>query len=161
MHNKVAWTHLKASKVNLSRRSNDIRLVNPPDGDTVDLERSSNKEESASELLEEDNALAAEAAGEEDEDGAGGDGRAELGGLDGLAGELGGTDVLGGVEGGGGGRGESAGGTVGLAADGLGRRRRGGSCRGEWVSLELGGGEGEWGRRDEPAAAAAGVCLRL
>lgn len=46
-------------------------------GHAVDLEGASDEEEAASELLEEDNALAAEATGEEDENGARGDGATE------------------------------------------------------------------------------------
>lgn len=111
--------HGEGGEIDLGGGGDNVGLVDPPQGDTVDLEGSGNEEETASlELLEEDDTLATEAAGEEDEDGSGGDGRAELGGAERLAARLGGLDVLRGVVGGGRGGRDDAGGAVGLAADG-------------------------------------------
>lgn len=84
-----------AREVNLGRRSNDVGLVDATNGDAVDLEGASNQQEARLELLEEDDALAAETASEEDEDGSWLDALAELSGASNLAGSLGLLDVLG------------------------------------------------------------------
>ena len=88
-----------AGRVNLLGGGDDIALVHPLDRHAVDAVRAAHQEEPGLELPEEDDALALEVAGEEDEDGAGGDGGAKLGGVlrdrRALEREL---DVLGGVE---------------------------------------------------------------
>lgn len=58
---------------------NNVGLVHPSEGDTVDLVGASDEEETGIKLLEEDNTLATESASEEDENGAGGYGRSEGG----------------------------------------------------------------------------------
>ncbi len=63
-----------------------IAGVDAAEWHTVDLEWSSNEEDALVENFEEDNALAAETAGEEDEDFAGGEGGAGLVGANGFAG---------------------------------------------------------------------------
>ena len=90
--------HLEVAELQLGRGRNNVGLVHPPEGDTVDLVRASHKEQTARELLEEDDTLPPEAAGEEDEDGAGGDGGAKLRGLGSLTAFLGLADVLSRVE---------------------------------------------------------------
>lgn len=84
--------------VDLGRGGNDVSLVDTSDGNTVDLEGTSDEEKTRVELLKENDALATETTSEEDEDGTGGDGRLELGLLVDLAVGLGNTNVLGGVE---------------------------------------------------------------
>lgn len=87
-------THLERGEVNLGRGGDNVGLVNATKGDTVDLEGTGHEEETRGELTENDNALASESTGEEDDDGSGDDGRTELGGLDRLARDLGLTDVV-------------------------------------------------------------------
>ena len=67
-------THLEVAKLDLGRSGNNVRLVHPPEGNTVNLVGTGDQEQPARELLEEDDALPPEAAREEDENGAGGDG---------------------------------------------------------------------------------------
>lgn len=76
-------------QVNLLRGGDDVAGVDPPQGDTVDLERAGNEENALVEGLEEDDALAAEAASKEDQDGTGLEGLARLPRADGLADLLG------------------------------------------------------------------------
>lgn len=59
--------------------------VDTSERDTVDLERTSDEENTLVKSLEEDNTLAAEATGEENEDGTGLEGRARLVRVDSLA----------------------------------------------------------------------------
>lgn len=117
--------HLKAGKVDLGGSSNDVGLVDPTHGDAVDLERAGDEQEAALELLEEDDALAAEATGEEDEHRAGRDRRAQLGRLEHLAVQLRRAHVVRRVEGRRARNGENARGAVRLAADRLGDGRGG------------------------------------
>jgi len=72
--------------VDLLRCGNDVASVHAAERDTVGLEGTGDEENTLAEGLEEYNALAAETAGEEDEDGAGLEGWAELGWVLGLAG---------------------------------------------------------------------------
>jgi len=88
------YTHLERSEVNLGRGSDNVGLVDATKGDTVDLERSSNEEETGGELSENDDALSTESTGEEDYDGTGDDRGTKLGGLVRLARDLGLTDVV-------------------------------------------------------------------
>ena len=62
-----------------------IAGVDTAEGNTVDLEGTGNEEDTLVEVLEEDNALATEATGKEDEDGTGLEALADLGGTDSLA----------------------------------------------------------------------------
>lgn len=74
-----------ALQVHLHRRRDHVARVDPPQGDAVDFVGAGDEEDALREVLEEDDALAAETAGEEDEDGAGGEGGAGAGGFDGFA----------------------------------------------------------------------------
>lgn len=89
---------LDVRDVDLGRGGNHVGLVDTSDGDTVDLEGAGDEQKTRFELLKEDNALATEAASEEDEDGTRGDVGLELGLLVDLAVGLGDTGLLGGVE---------------------------------------------------------------
>lgn len=62
-----------------------IAGVHAAEGNTVDLEGTSNEEDTLVEVLEEDDTLATEAAGKENQDGAGLEGLAVLGGTNRLA----------------------------------------------------------------------------
>lgn len=75
-----------ASKVDLERGGDDISGVDAAEGNTVDLEGSGNEEDTLVEGLEEDDALATEATGQENQDGTGLEGAAGSPGTDGLAG---------------------------------------------------------------------------
>ena len=92
--------------INLGGSGNHVGLVDAAEGHTVQLEGASHEEQARRELSEEHHTLALEATCKEDEDGSGGDGRAELGGVadnaarQRLGGILGGI-VLGGLGGGG------------------------------------------------------------
>lgn len=90
-------THLDTSDVNLGARSNDVGLVDPADGHTVDLEGTGNEQKTALELLEEDDTLATEASGQEDQHSAGRDRRSERSRLGALPALLGHGHVLSGV----------------------------------------------------------------
>lgn len=61
-------------------------MVDAAEGDAVGFERAGDEEDALGELAEQDDALTAETAGEEDEDGAGGERVAVFGGVGGLAG---------------------------------------------------------------------------
>mmetsp|Transcript_42080 Transcript_42080/g.134415 ORF Transcript_42080/g.134415 Transcript_42080/m.134415 type:complete len:237 (-) Transcript_42080:10-720(-) len=67
--------------VHLGRGGNDVGLVHAAEGHAVGLEGARDEKEPRGQLLEEHNALALGGTGEEDEHGAGGDGRTKLGGL--------------------------------------------------------------------------------
>jgi hypothetical protein len=56
--------------VHLGRRADDVRLVHAAQRHAVDLERARDEQQPAGQLLEHDDALALEAAGEHDDDGA-------------------------------------------------------------------------------------------
>ena len=60
---------LDAADVDLCPGSNDVAGVDAAERNTVDLEWTGDEEDSLGEVLEEDDALATEAAGEENEDG--------------------------------------------------------------------------------------------
>lgn len=66
-------------------RSDHIAGVDPSQGNTVDLEGAGNKENTLVEVLEEDDTLAAEATGEEDQNRTGLEALADLGGTNRLA----------------------------------------------------------------------------
>lgn len=74
-----------AGQVNLLGGGDDVSGVHSSQRDAVDLEGAGDEQDALVEGLEEDNALAAEAAGEQDQDGAGLQGVARLPGADGLA----------------------------------------------------------------------------
>lgn len=71
--------------VDLLGSSDHVTGVNAAKWDTVDLEWTSDEEDTLVEVLEEDDALSAEATGEEDEDGTWGEGGSWSVGTDGLA----------------------------------------------------------------------------
>lgn len=73
------------SDVDARRGGNDVSGVHSPEGDAIELEGTGDEENTLVEVLEEDNALAAETTGEEDQDGAGLEAGTELGGMDSLA----------------------------------------------------------------------------
>ena len=91
-------TYLEVTEFNLGLGGNDIGLVYPSEGDTVDLVGSSYKEETAVELLKENNTLSAEATSEEDEDGSRGNGSTQFSGPGDFTALLGYSDILSGVE---------------------------------------------------------------
>ena len=62
---------VEAVDSNSGRGGDDIASVDAPDGDAVDFERAGYEENALVEDFEEDDTLAAEAAGEKDEDGTG------------------------------------------------------------------------------------------
>jgi len=99
-------------KLDLGGGGNDVGLVDTLEGDTVDLEGAGDEQQARLELLQEDNTLAAVATGQEDKDGTGNDGAAELGNTGVLAVLLGESNILSGVEAGGLGSGNDAGTTV-------------------------------------------------
>jgi len=68
------------------RSGDDVSVVDAAEGDAIGLEGTGDKENAFGEVAQEHDALAAEATGEEDEDGAGLEGLAVLGRVDGLAG---------------------------------------------------------------------------
>lgn len=81
-------------QVDLGRGGDDVGLSDSSEGDTVESERTRDKQETRVQLLQEDDSLSSESTGQEDEDGTGGDGRSELGLADGLSADLGLGDVL-------------------------------------------------------------------
>jgi len=62
---------VEAGDVDLVGGGDDVSGVDAAQGDTVDLEGAGDEENTLVEVLEEDNALAAESASEKDQDGAG------------------------------------------------------------------------------------------
>jgi hypothetical protein len=81
-------------QVDLGGGGDNVGLGDSSQGDTVESERTRDEEETGIELLQEDDSLASESTGQEDEDGTGGDGRSELGLADGLSASLGLGDIL-------------------------------------------------------------------
>lgn len=77
---------VEARDVDLEGRRDDVARVDPAEGDAVDLEGTGDEEDALVEGLEEDDALAAEAAGEQDQDRAGLEGGAGAPGAESLAG---------------------------------------------------------------------------
>jgi hypothetical protein len=75
-----------ALQVDLGRGGDDIASVYSSQGNTVDFEGTGNEEDTLLEVLEDDDALATEATSEEDDDGAGLEGLADLCRADRLAG---------------------------------------------------------------------------
>lgn len=76
---------VEAGDVDLERGGDNVARVDPAQGNAVDLEGAGDEEDALVEGLEEDDALAAEAAGNEDQDGAGLQGLAGSPGAEGLA----------------------------------------------------------------------------
>lgn len=76
---------VEAGDVDLVGGGDNVASVDAAQGNAVDLERSGDEENTLVEGLEEDNALAAETAGEEDQDGTGLEGLAGSPGTDRLA----------------------------------------------------------------------------
>jgi hypothetical protein len=71
--------------INLVGCGDNVAGVDAANGDTVDLEGAGDEENTLVEGVQEDDTLATEAASEENEDGAGDEGRARGGSTDGLA----------------------------------------------------------------------------
>jgi hypothetical protein len=76
---------IEARDIDLVRGGDDVARVDPSERDTVDLEGSGDEEDTLVEGLDENDALAAEATGQEDQDGTGLEGLAGSPGADGLA----------------------------------------------------------------------------
>lgn len=76
---------VEAGDVDLVGCGDDVAGVDAAEGDAVDLEGAGDEENTLLEGLQEDDALAAEATGEEDQDSAGLEGLAGSPGADGLA----------------------------------------------------------------------------
>ena len=76
---------IQAGDVDLVGGGDDVSGVDPAQGHAVDLEGAGDEEDTLVEGLEEDDALAAEAAGEQDQDGTGLKGLPGSPGADGLA----------------------------------------------------------------------------
>ena len=76
---------IDTSDIHLGRGRNDVPGVYPSEGNAVNFEGTSDEEDTLLEVLEDDNTLATEATSEEDDDGTGSEGRANLGRADGLA----------------------------------------------------------------------------
>ena len=91
-------THLEITKVELGSGRDNVCLVHPPEGNTVDLVGSSDQQQPTRQLLQEHHTLPPEATREEDEDGTRSDGGTELRGLGGFPALLGLVNVLRGVE---------------------------------------------------------------
>lgn len=72
---------LDGRDVNLGRGGDNVGLRDSSEGNTVDESGSGDEEETRGELSEVDDSLSSVSSGEEDEDGSGGDGRSETGGL--------------------------------------------------------------------------------
>jgi hypothetical protein len=83
--NFVELLRVEAVEVDLERGGDDVARVDSPEGDTVDLEGAGDEEDTLVECLDEDDALAAEATGQEDQNGAGLEGLARGPGADRLA----------------------------------------------------------------------------
>jgi len=86
---------VEAADVDLVRGSDDVSGVDAAQGNAVDLEGTGDEQDTLVERLEEDNALAAEATGEQDQDGTGLEGLARGPGADGLADLLGHAIIVG------------------------------------------------------------------
>lgn len=85
LSNLIDLLLVEAGKVDLVGGGNDVAGVDAAQRNTVDLEGASDEEDTLVERLEEDDALATEAAGEEDQDGTGLKGLSGSPGTDGLA----------------------------------------------------------------------------
>ena len=84
--------------VSLGGGGNDVGLVHPSEGHAIDGEGAGDQKEAGGELAQEDNALALEAACQDDEDGAGRDAGPQLGGGHHLSAGLGVGGVISWVE---------------------------------------------------------------
>jgi hypothetical protein len=93
--------YLEVSEVDLGRGGDGVGLVHAAERNAVDFVRASDQQEATLKLLEEDHTLTAEAAGEQNEDGARGDRCAKFCGRRRLAALLRRANVLGRVEAGG------------------------------------------------------------
>ena len=89
---------VNTGEIDLGGGGHGVNLVDTLDGDTVNLVRSSDEEESGVKSLEHDNSLSSESTGEEDEDTSSFESSSELGGVVSL-GSTGAGDVIGGVPG--------------------------------------------------------------
>lgn len=90
--------NIDSTNIDLGGGSNTVSLVDTTEGNTVDLVGSSNKKKTRLQCLQADNTLSTETSREEDADGSGGEGGADLGGVLLLgAGVLGTGNVVGGV----------------------------------------------------------------
>jgi len=76
---------VETGEIDLLGSGDNIAGVDSSEGNTVDLEWTSDEDDTLREVLQEDNALAAETASEEDEDGTGSESWAGSVGTDGLA----------------------------------------------------------------------------
>jgi hypothetical protein len=76
---------VNTADVDLGGGGDNVAGVHAAEGNTVDLEGAGDKEDTLVEGLEEDDPLAAETASEEDQDGAGNEGLADLSGTQSLA----------------------------------------------------------------------------
>mmetsp|Transcript_8449 Transcript_8449/g.12765 ORF Transcript_8449/g.12765 Transcript_8449/m.12765 type:complete len:215 (-) Transcript_8449:8-652(-) len=73
--------HINSTNIDLGGGSDNISLVDTTEGNTVNLVGSSHKEKTRIQCLQADNTLSTEASREEDTDGSGGEGGADLGGV--------------------------------------------------------------------------------
>jgi hypothetical protein len=80
-HNTLVHT----LQIYLCRGRDNISCVDPSQGNAIDFERTRDEEDTLLEVLQENDALSAEATSEEDDNSAGSERRADLGGADGLA----------------------------------------------------------------------------
>jgi len=83
---------LEGSEIDLGGGSDHVSLVNSAKGDTVDLERTGNEEETGRKLTKGNDTLSTESTCEEDDDGSRSDSLTKLGGLVRLARDLGGRE---------------------------------------------------------------------
>lgn len=92
--NCVDRAHLVVTELDLGGGGDNVGLVHPSQGDTVDFERASNQQKAAIQLLQEHHALSPEPSSQQDEDGAGGDRGSDLCGVGDLAGDFWPANVL-------------------------------------------------------------------
>jgi hypothetical protein len=92
------YADLESIRFKLGRGLDDIYLVYPSQGNAVQLERAGDQHQSALQLLQEHDTLPVEAACEQDQDGAGGVGRVNVGGVGRFTALLGQAHILCGVE---------------------------------------------------------------
>ena len=76
---------VNTGNVDARRGGDHVSGVHSPERDAIELEGAGDEENTLVEVLEEDDALATETTGEEDQDGAGLEAGTELGGMDSLA----------------------------------------------------------------------------
>lgn len=69
--NLINLLRVNTGQIDLVRGSDNVAGVDAAEGNTVDLERAGDEEDALAKVLQEDDALATEAASEEDEDGTG------------------------------------------------------------------------------------------